>query len=127
MVYLKLLPIIFHDQNIRILKKDEETRETEIAELTLEEQVEQLASCGFTTTEMALYLGLSKKQFQSQATTPDTKIWEAIKRGQLQTDFTIIFKQLELAKSGNITAVQVFDKLQFKKKLQQLKEQIYFG
>ena len=122
-----MLPIIFHDQNIRILKKDEETRETEVAELTLEQEVERMAACGMTHTEMALCLDLSKKQFISQATTPDTKIWLAIKKGQLGSEMEITYKQQQLAASGNITAVQVYEKLMFKKKLQQLKEQIYFG
>jgi len=104
-----------------------ESRENEIVELTLEQEVEQMASCGFTHTEMALCLDLSKKQFIAQATTPDTKIWLAIKKGQLGTELEITIKQKQLAAAGNITAVQVYEKLMKKKKIQQLKEKIYFG
>lgn len=102
-------------------------RENETSELTLEQEVERMASCGFTYSEMALCLDLSKNEFIKQATTPDTKIWLAIQKGQLGTELEISFKQKQLAASGNITAVQVYEKLMLKKKLQKLKEKIYFG
>lgn len=123
----KMVSSKYGDTAIDLVEVIEESKKTEVAELTLEQEVEQMASCGFTHREMALSLDLSQKQFIAQATTPDSKIWLAIKKGQLGTELSITHKQKELAAAGNITAVQVYEKLMKKKKLQQLKEQIYFG
>jgi len=95
--------------------------------LTEEEEIARMAACGFTNTEMALALGYDVKAFKALAEEVDSKIWTAIAAGKLQSDFAVIEKQRQLAESGNITAVQIFDKLTKSKKAQQLKERIYFG
>jgi hypothetical protein len=95
--------------------------------LSLEEEVEQLAACNYTPAEMAIYLNVEKKLFVKQATTPDTKIWLAIQRGKLRTDYNISLKQKELAEAGNITAVQVFEKIKEAKRVEELKNKIWFG
>jgi len=101
--------------------------EKEIAPLSEEEEISRMAACGFTHTEMALALGYDVKAFKVLAAEVDSKIWTAIQAGKLQSEFLLIDKQRQLAESGNITAVQIFEKLAKKKKVQELKEQIYFG
>ena len=105
----------------------EEKRENQVAALSLEQKFELMAACGNTHSEMAAYLQISKTQFLAQANTPGTKIADAILRGRLQTEITITSKQKALAEAGKITAVQIFEKRLFQKKLQGLKERIYFG
>ena len=111
------------------MKKEPKIKDlpVEKANLSMEEEVELMSSCGFTNSEMASYLKLSKNQFLSQALSEGTKIYEAILRGRLKTEISITQKQKDLAEAGNITAVQIFEKRLFQKKLQQFKEQIYLG
>lgn len=105
----------------------EDDRNNEIKELSLEEQVEIMAGCNYTPTEMAIYLNVAKKPFIAQANTPDTKIWLAIQRGKLKTELNISAQQKTLAESGNITAVQVFEKIRERKRTEEIKNKIWFG
>jgi len=110
------------------LEKEEKTNTdlTEVPALTLEEEVVQMASCGLTLSEMASYLCISKKQFKAQAETPDSKIYNAILKGKLMTEIAITSQQKVLAESGNITAVQVFEKRMESKETQELKERLFY-
>jgi hypothetical protein len=109
-------------------KLDEKQKElTEAPQRSTEEEIELMASCGFTNSEMAAYLQVSKKQFLSQALTPDTQYYNAILKGKLSTEIAITEKLRLLAATGNITAVQQFEKRLAAKKLQEIKERIYFG
>lgn len=99
----------------------------EPVELTEEEEIARMAACGFTNGEMALQLGYVYGEFKMAAETKDSDIWTAIQAGKLKSEFTLIDKQRQLAESGNITAVQIFQNVLKKKKIQQLKDQIYFG
>jgi len=96
-------------------------------ELTLEQEVEMMASCGITISEMALVLGLSPKQFRAQAESLGSKVSNAILAGQLRTEISITTQQKLLAESGNITAVQVFEKRLDRKETQELKERLFYG
>lgn len=95
--------------------------------LSESEEIARMAACGFTVSEMALQLGYDRKAFALQAEIVDSDIWTAIQAGKLETDFNVANKQRELAESGNITAVQIFQNVLEAKKVEQLKNRIWFG
>ena len=96
-------------------------------EMTLEQEVEMMASCGMTISEMALVLGVALKTFKAQALSSGSKIANAILAGELRTEVAITTQQKLLAESGNITAVQVFEKRLDKKETQKIKERLFYG
>ena len=95
--------------------------------LTEEEEISRMAACGFTVREMALQLGYEYGEFKHEAETKDSTIWTAIQAGKLMSDFTVIDKQRQLAESGNITAVQIFNNVKEEKRIEQIKNRIWFG
>lgn len=107
--------------------KDTSSRENELPALSTEEEIEQMAACGMVNSEMALILGVSKKEFNKQANTPDTKYFNAIKKGKLWSELQVSQALQRLAEVGNITGVQQFEKRLKAKRLQQLKERIYYA
>lgn len=96
-------------------------------QLTEEEEISRMSACGFTVREMALQLGYVYGEFKMQAETIDSDIWRAIQAGKLMSDFTVIDKQRQLAESGNITAVQIFNNVKEEKRIEQIKNKIWFG
>lgn len=95
--------------------------------LTLIEEVELMAACNYTPTEMALYLNYDKKAFKRQLEQEGTKINEAYRRGKLKSEFQISLQQKALAEAGNITAVQVFEKIRERKDTEILRNKIWFN
>lgn len=98
-----------------------------LVDLSLEEEVEIMAGCNWAPSDMATYLGFEKKAFLSQYNTPGTRIWEAARRGKLKTDMTISFRQKTLAEAGNITAVQIFEKMKEQKETEALRNKVWFN
>lgn len=100
-----------------------------IDDITFEEQVAMLAGCNYTVKEMSVYFSevTSPKQFIEKANDPTSIIYLAIQRGKLKTGFQIANQQRALAESGNITAVQVFEKLKESKKVEEVINKIWFG
>lgn len=105
----------------------EESRQTELPELSIEEQIEAMAANGNTFTEMAVILGLSRNQFAAQAEMEGTKYNLAIKRGILKSEYLQANALRSLAETGNITGKQEFNKHIKAKNLQKLRERIYYG
>lgn len=102
-------------------------KEEEEIFLTEEEEIQRMAACGFTNRQMALQLGYQYGAFKHEAETVDSDIWTAIEAGKLQSEFAVIDKQRQLAESGNITAVQIFNNVKEQKRLEQIKNRIWFG
>ena len=73
------------------------------------------------------YLNLPLQLFIQEAKTKDSDIWDAIQRGALQADFEIQEKLLQNAKTGNITAAQVYEKNKAQKETENLKARIFYG
>lgn len=98
-------------------------------DMSLEEQVETVAGCNFSLTEMALYFSevVSQEQFLQKANDPDSLIYLAIQRGRLKTEFNIAAQQKLLAETGNSTAVQIFEKITERKRVEEIKNKIWFG
>ena len=96
-------------------------------ELSEYEIIRRMSANGFTMREMALQLGYDYRAFKQQALAIDSEIWTAIQAGKMQSEFVIIDKQRQLAEAGNITAAQTFRNMTETKKVEQIKERIWFG
>lgn len=91
------------------------------------DQIELMAANDFTIRQMALQLGFDFAAFKELAETEDSDYWLAIRRGRLRTEFNITDKQRQLAESGNITATQIFQKIKDEKRIETIKNRIWFG
>lgn len=109
------------------MTEDNKTNSKDLTELTLEETIERLAAVNYSYDEMAIYVGMKKSAFRAEATKEDSKIWTAIQRGRLKADFEISDKLAQNAMSGNITAVQQFEKIKEQKHVENLKAIIFYG
>lgn len=89
--------------------------------------VEDLAAANYSPEKIALYLDVDKADFLKEWYDHHSEIRTAYDRGQLQAEFLINQKQLELAKSGNITAAQIFLKENEKVKIDNIRNRILFG
>lgn len=103
----KYLPLILSDEEIQA--------------------VEDLAAVGYAPEKIALYLDRDKKQFLQEWYDHESDIREAYNRGQLRSDFLVAQKQKQLAESGNITAAQIFLKLQQETEVKNIRNQVLFG
>lgn len=91
------------------------------------EIIEDLSATNYGPDQIATYLSLDKLDFRKEWENPESKIRFHYDRGRLTADFEINQKLLENAKSGNITAAQIFEKNMERIAVENLKEQIYFG
>ena len=108
------------------MKDEKNTEENKsLTELTLEETIERLAAVNYSYDEMAIYVGMKRSAFRAEATKEDSVIWTAIQRGRLKADFEISDKLAQNAASGNITAVQQFEKIKERKHVENLKAIIF--
>ncbi|MFL9844736.1 hypothetical protein [Flavobacterium rhizosphaerae] len=89
--------------------------------------VSDLAAVNYSPEKIALYLGVDKKLFLQHWYDHDTDIRIAYDGGQLEAEFLTNQKQLELAKSGNITAAQIYFKEAEKVRVDNIRKQILFG
>lgn len=103
--------------------QNEETGEV-LSEL---DEIRLMSANGFTIREMALQLGYDYNAFKQQAETIDSDIWTAIQAGKLKSEFLISDKQRQLAEAGNITAAQTFRNILNDKKIETVKQHIWFG
>ena len=91
------------------------------------EQIEDLSAANYGVDKIALYLSQDKAEFRREWEKADSLVRHHYDRGQLVADFEINQKLLENARSGNITAAQIFEKNRERVQVENLKEQIYFG
>lgn len=103
----KLLPLVLSDEELQ--------------------SVRDLAAVNYAPEKIALYLDIDKALFLQHWYNHDSDVRLAYDGGQLQAEFAINQKQLELAKSGNITAAQIFLKESEKVKTSNILKQILFG
>lgn len=89
-----------------------------IPDLVLTEEqyaiIETAAASNFSPSQIAIYLGLNKRLFLEQYHLKDSFIREHYDKGILVSQFEINSQLGANARSGNITAAQVFDKAQSK-------------
>lgn len=89
--------------------------------------VHDLASANFSPEKIAKYLDREKDYFLKIWYDKTSEVRMNYDRGMLQSEFEIINKQNELAKTGNITSAQIFLKESEKQKTENLRNQILFG
>lgn len=112
------------------MKKTPENKDlSTLDDISLEEQIEIAAGCNYTVSEMALYFSevMGKEQFLRKAEDENSIVWLAIQRGRLKTEMAISAQQKLLAETGNITAVQTFEKIKRRKEVEAIKNRIWFG
>jgi hypothetical protein len=91
------------------------------------EAIERMSSLNYTKRQMAMYLDKSYKEFLSAVEVLNSEVAYRISKGKLEADFKIQDKLLENAKSGNITAIQMFDKFRFDNEIENIKARILYG
>lgn len=89
--------------------------------------IEDLSACNYSPEKIALYLSMDKKAFLEVWYDKESLLRVAYDRGQLASEFVINQKQLDLAKSGNITAAQVFLKEAEKNEINNIRNRVLFG
>lgn len=89
--------------------------------------IEDLAGCNFSPENIALTLDMDKKEFIRRWSIKKDEVRMAYDRGKMRSKFTIINKQQELAKSGNITAAQIFLKEAEALDVNNIRNRILFG
>jgi len=91
------------------------------------ENIEDLAACNYTPTQVAMCLDVDPVEFQRQLNDDTSLIYHHFNRGILLSNFEINQKLLDNAKSGNITAVEIFQKRQESVNLHNIKRRILNG
>lgn len=91
------------------------------------EAIERMASLNYTKRQMAMYLDKSYREFTKACEVPNSEILYRISKGKLEADFKIQDKLLENAESGNITAIQIFDKFRQNTEVENIKARIIYG
>ena len=91
------------------------------------EAIEELSATNYGVDQIATYLSLDKKNFREEWDNPNSKIRHHYEKGKLSADFEINQKLLDNARSGNITAAQIYEKNRDRVQTENLKNQIYFA
>src|SRR5680860_1842452 len=91
------------------------------------ETIEDLAASNYGPDQVAKYLSLDKTDFREEWNNLKSKIRHHYDKGQLTAEFEINQKLLDNARSGNITAAQIFEKNRDRVQTENLKNQIYFA
>lgn len=91
------------------------------------EDIEKYSACGYTPEQIALVLDVDAQEFMRQLQDPNSLVYHHYHKGPLETNFKISDKLRENAESGNITAVEVFQKRQESVTLYNLKRKFLNG
>ncbi len=83
-----------------------------------EEQIINFGALGYPASKIANILGYSEEHIQSLFTNKTSEFYELYQKGVDLADYVIDLKLFELAKSGDINAL---DKLDYRKKTRQTK------
>ena len=96
-------------------------------ELSQEEIIEALSACNYSPRQIATYLEMDLEKFLEEYNDQESTIRHHYDKGRLTADFEINQKLLNNAKSGNITAAQIFEKNRDRVSTENLKNKIYFA
>jgi hypothetical protein len=116
-----LVPDIYLDKVVDFKKEKLRLSQEEL------ETIEDLAASNYTPSQIAVYLSLDKKEFLELWNNPESTVRHHYEKGKLSADFEINQKLLDNARSGNITAAQIFEKNRDRVNVENLKQQIFFG
>lgn len=90
------------------------------------EEIEDLASIGYSDAKIALYFDIPYKDFKRDFLNPNSLIRHHYNVGLTKADAQVGMALLANAKTANITAIQQLEKLKKKTKAELIKQQIYF-
>lgn len=86
------------------------------------EDIEQYAQIGFSWREIAKVLQVNAKTFFTEWNNERSLVREAYDRGVLITKADIELKRTEYAANGNITTMQMLDKIHREREFEDLKD-----
>lgn len=112
---------VFDKSEVKLLFDEKEE------DMTLEEIIEHLAGCNYGPRTIAKYLELDETKFMRQWNDKRSKTRFHYDKGQLSAEFDINKKNLQNAKSGNITAAQIYFKQADVTKIENLKAKLFDG
>lgn len=90
-------------------------------------ELEDLAALNYTIRQIAMYFDINPMEMYKDFNDPESKIKYHYDRGQLVAQAQIDLANLKSAKTGNITAIERYDKKTKSVKYQQAKERIFKG
>lgn len=91
------------------------------------EQLSELAACNYSLYDISIYLDVPVKTLEKWLTVEDCPPYIAYHKGILEAQFSIDSKLLANARSGNITAIQIYDKHKELLQLEEYKRKILYG
>lgn len=91
------------------------------------EEIQALAACNFSPELIAKRMGIEPHVFFHFFNNTESDLYQAYDAGKMSATFEIMKKQLELAKSGNITAAQIFLKESKEIEIANLRNKCLFG
>lgn len=112
---------VYSAAEVKLLQEDSDLL------LSTEDIIEKLAGCNYGPSEIAMYLDMSVKTFLAAWHDPKSAIRHHYEKGKLQADFEINQNLLDNAKTGNITAAQQYFKQADERRVEDLKQRIYYG
>ncbi|PWN67595.1 hypothetical protein [Chryseobacterium oncorhynchi] len=91
------------------------------------EQVEDLAGAGYDIDRIAVYLDIPRKELRKEFQQEYSFVRYHYDRGILVVEAETGMKLAQIAKSGNITAIQQMTKLRENQRLVELRKRIMYG
>lgn len=87
--------------------------------------IENLARLNYTIKQIAVYLGFDPEDIYEEYRDKNSQFRKMYDQGQMTVQIQIEKANLDAAISGNITAIQRFDKKQRENKIKEAKERIF--
>ncbi|MFY0481457.1 hypothetical protein ACI6PS_02530 [Flavobacterium sp. PLA-1-15] len=91
------------------------------------ESIEHLAGLNYTPLQMATFLDQDPVRFLRAMSVSNSIIQFHINKGKLESDFLVNEKVLQNAKTGNLTAVMIFNQAREKNDVESIKRRILYG
>lgn len=86
-----------------------------------------MSACNFAPGDIALQLGINKKYFLEVFNDKESQVRQMYDAGKLNAIQELMTKQLELGKTGNITAAQIYLKESERIEFNNLRNKCFFG
>ena len=91
------------------------------------EQLEDLASAGYSIDKCALYLEVSAKELQAEYNDPESFVYYHYRRGLFVTEAEGAMNLAKKEAEGNLTAIQQMDKIRRRQFVESEKKRILYG
>lgn len=88
-------------------------------------EVEELAGLNYLVKQIAMYFDVNAALLQKEFDKEDSRFNYHVKRGKLFSRTLVERKNLNSAKDGNTTSIQIFRKMAEENRLNQLKNELF--